>query len=75
MRKRGSIHLGRRLEAGFALLAFMYNRAHGGKAEMMDFQPHEEEPVATISDIVKALGAVPAGGGKRGIEKPGDTDS
>ena len=53
----------------------MYNRAHGGKAEMMDFQPHEEEPVATISDIVKALGAVPAGGGKRGIEKPGDTDS
>lgn len=39
--KRGSLNVGRRLEAGFALLAFMQNRLAGGKAKMEDFMPHE----------------------------------
>jgi hypothetical protein len=54
MAKRGSLHVGMRLEAGFALLAAMINRAIGGKAEVNDFMPHVEQE-ATLDDVMKLL--------------------
>lgn len=38
---RGSLHLGRRVECGSALVALQINGAHGGKARYSDFTPHE----------------------------------
>ena len=55
--RRGSIHLGMRLEWGFALIAMTINRALGGKAELGDFMPHvdksEEQP--SIAEAMKIL--------------------
>ena len=53
--KRGSLNLGLRVEAGFALIAYTINRALGGKAEMQDFLPHFDEPEATLSDVMNML--------------------
>ena len=39
--KRGTLHTGRRIEAAAALIATTINRAHGGKARMEDYMPHE----------------------------------
>lgn len=39
----------------------MVNRASGGKLDMHDFLPHEDQPEATIAEIAAALGAVPRG--------------
>jgi len=63
IRRRGSLNLGRRIECGFALLASMYNRAHGGKVEYHDFAPHEDRPgesgePASIDELVTLFGAV-----------------
>lgn len=49
IKKRGSLNIGRRLEWGFALLA-MY--LAGGKKEMSDFMPHEEQKYASIEDVL-----------------------
>ena len=53
--KRGTLDLGLRLEAGFAMLAWQINRALGGKAEMNDFMPHFDEPEASLSDVMNML--------------------
>lgn len=42
--RRGSLNIGRRLEAGFALVATVINRVKGGKAKMADFMPYENPP-------------------------------
>lgn len=55
MRKRGSMHLGMRLDRGFALLAWMINRALGGKADMDDYQPYADPKYATIADVMNIL--------------------
>ncbi len=51
----GSLHLGMRLEAGFALIALCINRAIGGKAELADFMPHLEQQEATLEDVMNIL--------------------
>jgi hypothetical protein len=53
--KRGTLNLGLRLEAGFALIAWTINRALGGKAEMQDFMPHFDPPEASIEDVMSLL--------------------
>lgn len=52
--KRGTLHMGLRLEAGFALIATSINRAMGGKAEMEDFMPHMGRE-ASIEDVMGIL--------------------
>lgn len=44
IKKRGSLHLGMRVERGFALVASRVIHAAGGKSEMRDYMPHYEEP-------------------------------
>lgn len=69
LRKRGTLHVGTKLEGGFALLAHLICTAAGIKhksgrqMQISDFMPHAEthesaEP--TIDNVLKALG------GKRG---------
>jgi hypothetical protein len=53
--KRGTLNLGLRLEAGFALIAWTINRALGGKAEMLEFMPHFDPPEASIEDVMSLL--------------------
>lgn len=55
IRKRGTVHLGMRLENGVALLATQINRAIGGKAEMSDFMPHADPKVADLADVMKLV--------------------
>ena len=55
MHKRGSLHVGMRLEQGFALLAVLINHALGGKATFEDYMPHADPKVATISDVMNIL--------------------
>lgn len=44
--KRGSLHLGMRVERGFALLASIYaNTKCKSGFSIYDFMPHEDEPV------------------------------
>jgi len=38
----GSLHAGRRLEAGSALIALQTHRLGGGTAELLDFMPYEQ---------------------------------
>lgn len=38
----GSLHTGRRLEAGSALIALQTHRLGGGTAELLDFMPYEQ---------------------------------
>ena len=61
LRKRGSIHIGRRIECGIGLLALQQNRQHGGKAELSDFTPHEDQPEASVDDILAAFGVTKNG--------------
>jgi hypothetical protein len=59
--KRGSFNLGRRLEAGFALLAHLYTKRNGGTATMEDFMPHERhEEEGSIEAVARMFGAIPA---------------
>lgn len=39
--RHGSLHLGRRLEASSATVAWQVHRLGGGTAELADFMPHE----------------------------------
>ena len=54
-RKRGTLHVGMRLEYGFALIAMSINRALGGKATLHDFMPHVEQEPAGIADVMNLL--------------------
>jgi hypothetical protein len=55
LRRHGSMNIGMRLEAGFALIAMVINRALGGHATLTDFMPHYEQPEATIEDVMSML--------------------
>lgn len=56
-RKRGSFNAGRRVECSIALLAYLHEIARGRRdVSMIDFMPHEDEPVADINAIFKMLG-------------------
>ena len=55
MRKRGSMHLGMRLDRGFALLAWIINHALGGKATMDEYMPYADPKIATIQDVMDIL--------------------
>lgn len=56
--KRGSLNVGQRVEAAIAVLATQINRALGGKAEVIDFLPHWDQPEVDIEDLAKMFGAV-----------------
>lgn len=57
LQRRGSLHIGRRLEWGFALLAQRIDNALGGHATQADFMPHEQADQApqSIGDVMKIL--------------------
>lgn len=59
IRKRGSLNLGMRIEAGSALVALMVNNANGGNAKMNDFMPHADRPEdqqqATLQNVFSML--------------------
>ena len=52
--KRGSLHLGMRIERGSALLATLYANAHSkhGGHKLYDFMPHEDEPALTLEQAM-----------------------
>jgi hypothetical protein len=52
---RGSINLGNRLESGFAMLAWMYQKAHGGDGEQIDFMPHADRQQFEIQSVMSML--------------------
>lgn len=54
MRQRGSLHVGMRLEVGFALLAKLINNALGGEADLSDFAPHIDQS-GSIEDVMKLI--------------------
>lgn len=41
--KRGSLHIGRRIEVATAPISFFTGRAAGSKSDLEDFMPHETE--------------------------------
>ena len=55
LEKRGTVHIGMRLEACTALIATMMNRRWGGKATMETFMPHLEEKESSLEDVMKEL--------------------
>jgi hypothetical protein len=55
MQKRGSLHVGMRLEWGFALIAATINNALGGHAVPLQFMPHADEADGSLGDVMKLL--------------------
>ena len=53
--KHGPLHIGMRLEFGFALIATVINHAMGGKASIEDYMPHMQKQAGTIEDVMKIL--------------------
>ena len=52
--KRGSLHVGMRVERGSALLAAIYTNSHSKeKYKLYDFMPHEEEPVISLDQALE----------------------
>lgn len=51
----GTLHLGMRLEEGFALLAWIINRSLGGNAEITTYMPHAKDDEATLEDVMQIL--------------------
>lgn len=60
MKKRGSLHVGMRLEFGFALIAQIINRALGGSSSIEDYMPHADRE-GRLEDVMQILA-----GGRRG---------
>lgn len=52
---RGSLFTGNRLESGFALLAYMVNRAAGGKNEIIDFMPHADREASDLNSVLRMM--------------------
>jgi hypothetical protein len=55
--KRGSLHVGMRVEQSIALLASMYANAHSKKGvtwKMVDFMAHADEEVISLDDALKS---------------------
>jgi len=65
MERRGSLHVGLRLEAGFALIAAIISQVNGGKSKPQDFMPHFDrtggaidlsgESGTSIQDVFKVM--------------------
>ncbi len=55
MQRRGSLHVGMRLEWGFALIAATINNALGGNATQQQFMPHADEAGGSLGDVMKLL--------------------
>ena len=57
MERRGSLHVGTRLEWGFARIAAAINNALGGTARQIEFMPHARpsEESGSIADVMKIL--------------------
>lgn len=53
--------MGRRIECSVALLAYLLSVKMGLDKEMTDFMPHEDQPEASLNDVMKLLGGVPRG--------------
>lgn len=52
--KRGSLHIGMRVERGSALLAALYANTHSKESyKLYDFMPHEEEPVISLDQALE----------------------
>ncbi|MCY1314556.1 hypothetical protein D9M70_652190 [compost metagenome] len=53
--KRGSLHVGMRVERGSALLAALYANTHtkNGGFKLYDFMPHEVEPAPTLEQAME----------------------
>lgn len=59
IRKRGSLHTGMRLEAGFALLASILIQSNGGKTKMSELMPHaDKEDGMSVDHAFKSLKAI-----------------
>lgn len=58
IQKRGSLHIGRRVEISGAIVASMLSRVHGGKSQFLDFAIHEREKEPQIGSFVRAFGAL-----------------
>lgn len=72
IKQRGALNQGMRIEAGFALLAMMLSRVHGGKAEMADFMPHFDKPEpSSIQDVFNMLKQVHAQNKKAEVDPNG----
>ncbi|HHQ2782015.1 TPA: phage tail assembly protein T [Pseudomonas aeruginosa] len=55
--KRGSLHLGMRIERGTALLSALYANAHSKEPyKIYDFMPHEDEPVLSLEAALDSWG-------------------
>ena len=55
MQRRGSLHVGMRLEWGFALIAATINNALGGHAAHLQFMPHADDSDGSLGDVMKLL--------------------
>lgn len=56
--KRGSLHIGMRVERGAALLATLYanSKSKHGTYSLYDFMLHDSEPDATLEQAMAAWG-------------------
>lgn len=53
---RGTFNQNRKMEWGFAMVAWMVNRAGGGTAELQDFMPYSKTPESDLEEAMKILG-------------------
>lgn len=58
IKKRGSLHIGRRVEISGALTTSLLSRVHGGKSTFHDFAVHEREQESQANSFVRAFGAI-----------------
>lgn len=54
--RRGSLNIGRRVEAGAALIATSVVTMGGGKIDMNDLQPHNVDPIDPEEQMRRAFG-------------------
>ena len=56
--KRGSLHIGMRVERGAALIATLYanSKSKDGGFKIYDFMAHEEEPAIPLETAMKEWG-------------------
>jgi hypothetical protein len=54
-RKRGSLHIGMRVEYGSALLAMLYTNAHSkhGGHQLHEFAPYHDEPQLSLEQAME----------------------
>lgn len=57
--KRGTLNPGMRTEWLFARQALQINKAVGGKATFEHFMRYQDERIATLSDLARAIGLKP----------------